>query len=86
MRYLEAHGTAYFIMDYEDGEPLGKRLKRTGTLGEKETLAVMVPILRSLRSVHEQKFLHRDIKPANIYIREDGSPVLLDFGASYNFV
>ncbi len=82
LRYLEAHGTAYFIMDYEDGEPLGKRLKRTGTLGEKETLAVMVPILRSLRSVHEQKFLHRDIKPANIYIREDGSPVLLDFGAA----
>lgn len=82
LRYLEAHGTAYFIMDYEDGEPLGKRLKRTGTLGENEILAIMVPILRSLRSVHEQKFLHRDIKPANIYIRNDGSPVLLDFGAA----
>ena len=33
--------------------------------------------------VHQADFLHRDIKPGNIILRaEDGSPVLLDFGAA----
>ncbi|MGH7003905.1 MAG: serine/threonine protein kinase, partial [Alphaproteobacteria bacterium] len=33
-------------------------------------------------SVHRAGFIHRDIKPDNIYLRDDGSPVLLDFGAA----
>ncbi len=82
IRYLEAHGTAYFIMDYEDGESLSGRLKRVGTMAEDVISAIMFPILGSLKAVHEQGFLHRDIKPGNIYIRKDGSPVLLDFGAA----
>ncbi len=80
--YLEAHGTAYFVMDYEDGESLDKRLRKAATLPEDEIRAIVVPILRGLRSVHAQNFLHRDIKPGNIYLRRDGSPVLLDFGAA----
>jgi serine/threonine protein kinase len=35
-----------------------------------------------LREVHTHKLLHLDIKPANIYLRTDGTPVLLDFGAA----
>jgi serine/threonine protein kinase len=35
-----------------------------------------------LREVHSNKLLHLDIKPANIYIRNDGTPVLIDFGAA----
>jgi serine/threonine protein kinase len=80
--YMEAHGTAYFVMDYEDGESLSARLKKAGTVSEDELCGIMVPILRGLRAVHAQKFLHRDIKPGNIYLRRDGSPVLLDFGAA----
>ncbi len=82
LRYLEAHGTAYFVMDYEEGESLGALLKKVRTLDEDAIRSLLVPILRSLRSVHAHKFLHRDIKPANIYVRTDGSPVLLDFGAA----
>jgi serine/threonine protein kinase len=39
-------------------------------------------LLTGLREVHSRRLLHLDIKPANIYIRTDGSPVLLDFGAA----
>jgi serine/threonine protein kinase len=39
-------------------------------------------LLNGLREVHTHKLLHLDIKPANIYLRTDGSPVLLDFGAA----
>ncbi len=80
--YLESHGTAYFVMDYEEGESLGERLKTAVTLAEGSIREIVVPILRGLSVVHEQQFLHRDIKPQNIYLRRDGSPVLLDFGAA----
>jgi len=81
-RYLEAHGTAYFVMDYEEGEPLSQRLQRLVTLDEHACIALALPLLHGLRAVHVRNFLHRDIKPANIYLRRDDSPVLLDFGAA----
>jgi serine/threonine protein kinase len=39
-------------------------------------------MLNGLREVHAHKLLHLDIKPSNIYLRNDGTPVLLDFGAA----
>ena len=80
--YLESHGTAYFVMDYEEGESLGERLKTAITLPEASIRAIAIPILRGLTAIHAQQFLHRDIKPQNIYLRRNGSPVLLDFGAA----
>jgi serine/threonine protein kinase len=80
--YLESHGTAYFVMDYEEGESLAERLKTAVTLTEASILAIAVPILRGLAVIHSQQFLHRDVKPQNIYLRRDDSPVLLDFGAA----
>jgi serine/threonine protein kinase len=80
--YMEAHGTAYFVMDYEEGECLDARLRVRVTLPRNEILKIMLPIVRGLNVVHAQNFLHRDIKPLNIYVRRDGSPVLLDFGAA----
>jgi serine/threonine protein kinase len=43
---------------------------------------VFTLLLNGLREVHSNKLLHLDIKPANIYIRNDGTPVLIDFGAA----
>lgn len=81
-RFLEANGTGYLIMDYEEGESLAERLRGAGVLEEAELCAIAIPILEGLRAVHAKNFLHRDIKPGNIFIRRDGSPVLLDFGAA----
>ena len=82
-RYFQAHGTAYIVMEYAEGETLSEFLKRRGTLREEELKAILHPILDGLEVVHGADFLHRDIKPANIIIRdEDDSPVLLDFGAA----
>lgn len=79
---FEAHGTAYMVMRFEHGRPLDKLLKIRGTLSEREVLNILLPILDGLSEIHKAGFIHRDIKPANIYVREDGSPVLLDFGSA----
>jgi len=81
-RYLEKHGTAYIIMDYEEGVPLSRYLMRCKTLNEAEIKNVFRPILRGLILVHDKEYLHRDVKPSNIYLRKKGAPVLLDFGAA----
>ncbi|MBL8532652.1 MAG: protein kinase [Betaproteobacteria bacterium] len=82
-RYFPANRTAYIVMDYEKGESLLDRLSREGgPLPETELRSLLLPLLSGLKLVHEKHYLHRDIKPANIYLREDGSPVLLDFGAA----
>jgi len=80
--HIEANGTAYLVMDYEEGETLSNRLKREGTLSESALLAIILPILNGLRTLHSVSILHRDIKPGNIYLRLNGSPVLIDFGSA----
>ena len=82
-RYLEAHGTAYIVMEYAEGKTLEDYLVRQGPLREAKLKKILYPLLNGLAVVHEADLLHRDIKPLNIVIRdEDGSPVLLDFGAA----
>jgi len=81
-RLMEANNTAYLVMEYEEGDSLDDILKRDGTLVEAEVREILFPLLDGLDRVHKAGFLHRDIKPANIYIRHDGSPVLIDFGAA----
>ena len=82
-RFFEAHGTAYIVMEYAEGETLSAHLERKGTLSEVELKGILYPLLDGLAVVHGADFLHRDIKPGNIVLRDaDGSPVLLDFGAA----
>lgn len=80
--YLEEHGTAYFVMDYEDGECLDNHLKSEISLPAGRIRDIAVPLLKGLRTVHAHRYLHRDIKPLNIFLRKTGTPVLLDFGAA----
>ena len=81
-RRLEAHGTAYMVLEYLPGESLSARLKRTGRLSPEEVWRLFNDILSGLSEVHRQGYVHRDIKPGNIMFREDGGAVLLDFGAA----
>ncbi|MBX9608679.1 MAG: serine/threonine protein kinase, partial [Gammaproteobacteria bacterium] len=79
---FEANRTAYMVMQYEQGEGLDRLLKARGTLTEEEVLQLLHPLLDGLEVIHGQGFVHRDIKPANIFVRADGTPVLLDFGSA----
>ena len=80
---FEENGTAYYVMDYIDGESLAERLKRTGEpLSEEETGGLLRQILCALKEVHEQEVWHLDLKPGNIMVDKQGNAYLIDFGAS----
>jgi hypothetical protein len=81
-RFFKANNTAYFVMEYAEGETLKDYLKKNNTLKEDEILSIMMPILEGAKYVHQQGFLHRDIAPDNIYLTKNGMPVLIDFGAA----
>jgi hypothetical protein len=82
LRYFEANATAYVVMDYEQGDPLKTVLQLDPQPAEAKLKAWLAPLLDGLAAVHATGFLHRDIKPDNIFIRADGKPVLIDFGAA----
>ncbi len=82
LRYFRENGTAYIVMEYESGLSLKRWVPQNAPLSQRSLLSIVYPLLDGLEAVHKTGFLHRDIKPDNIYVRADGTPVLLDFGAA----
>jgi len=83
LNFFRANETVYMVMQYERGKSLQEYiLSHNEPVSENFVRRVFTELLNGLREVHTQKLLHLDIKPANIYIRLDGSPVLLDFGSA----
>lgn len=83
-RFFEMHETGYIVLDYERGQTLGRRLD-AGLLPPDELKSTLLGMLDGLEAIHARAVLHRDLKPSNVILREDGSPVLIDFGAARDF-
>ena len=80
---FEENGTAYYVMDYIDGESLSERMKRIGkALAETEVTSILKQVLEALREVHQNEIWHLDLKPGNIMLDKSGTAYLIDFGAS----
>ena len=80
---FEENGTAYYVMDYVDGENLSTRLKRTNApLAESAVRNYLNQILDGLEAIHNEGMFHLDIKPANIMVDSHDVVKLIDFGAS----
>ena len=82
MRFFEANKTGYMVMEFVEGKPLQEWIGTRRPLPQSTLQALVGPLLDGLAVIHKAGFLHRDIKPANIFMRDDGSPVLLDFGSA----
>jgi len=83
VNFFRANETVYLVMRYERGKTLQNLIQhQKQDITENLIRRVFAELMNGLREVHTHKLLHLDIKPANIYIRLDGSPVLLDFGAA----
>ncbi len=75
----------YIAMEYLEGEDLGQRLGRCGTLSPRETLAIAAQIGRALTKAHAAGLVHRDLKPGNVFIVRDEDREIakvLDFGVA----
>jgi len=86
LNFFSANETVYMVMAYESGHSLQEHIARCAARGKRPSEAfvreVFAGLCRGLREVHTNKLLHLDLKPANIYLRQDGTPLLLDFGAA----
>lgn len=86
--FFRANETVYMVMGYESGRSLQDHILRRRDKGEKPLVSerfirkMFSYVMNGLREVHTNKLLHLDLKPANIYLRVDGTPILLDFGAA----
>jgi serine/threonine-protein kinase len=67
------------VMEYVDGEPLSKLVRR-GPLRPEEVCRMVLDLGEALDHAHAQGVIHRDVKPANVLIREDGMTKLADLG------
>jgi len=83
LNFFRANDTVYLVMRYERGRTLQQHIvNHRGAIEEAWLRRTFAELLNGLREVHTNKLLHLDIKPANVYLREDGSPILIDFGAA----
>lgn len=83
---FEENGTAYYVMDFIEGESLEEIVKKYGAMDEQTAIKYACRIGESLDYIHQHRMSHYDVKPANIMVsRADGNPVLIDFGLSKQF-
>ena len=83
LKFFRANNTAYMAMRYERGRTLLQVIETQRARPQESWIrAQFALLLNGLREVHLNRLVHLDIKPANVYIREDGTPMLIDFGAA----
>ena len=76
----EQDGRPYIAMEFLDGEDLQQRLARPERMSLRRKLDLAVEICHGIEYAHSRGIVHRDLKPANVYIRENGTAKILDFG------
>ena len=83
---FEENGTAYYVMDFIEGENLNELVKREGALPEERALGYIRQIGDALSYVHGHNIMHLDVKPANVIVRKsDGKAILIDFGTAKQY-
>jgi serine/threonine protein kinase len=88
LNFFRANDTVYMVMAYEQGRSLQELIMRyrgkpgREVIPERHIRRIFSQVSNGLREVHANRLLHLDLKPANVYLRRDGSPMLLDFGAA----
>ena len=83
---FEENGTAYYVMEYVEGESLSDKVKRSEAMDEAEAIGYIHQIADALGYIHSEQIMHLDVKPANVMVRsKDNRAILIDFGLSKHY-
>jgi len=74
-------GDLYLAMEYVDGVPIHRFCEKR-ELAQVERLRLFMQVCEAVQFAHQNLVVHRDLKPDNIFVAEDGTPRLLDFGTA----
>ncbi|MBQ1453103.1 MAG: protein kinase, partial [Ruminococcus sp.] len=80
--YFPANNTAYIVMEYLEGENLKDYTSRYGLFSSNDIIELMLPVMKSLKSIHSKGVIRRDISPDNIMFTRSGKLKLMDFGSA----
>ena len=80
--YIEENGTAYIVMEYIDGVLLKDYLDKKGAMEQSVALGMIMPIIEAVKKIHSKGIIHKDVSPDNIFITDDKSIKIFDFGAA----
>jgi golgin subfamily B member 1 len=72
-------GRCILVTENLKGRSLARIMKEEGLLTPERATEILAPICKGLQHSHEQGILHLDVMPSNIFVKEDGTPVLMDF-------
>lgn len=75
-------GRAYLAMEHLSGRTVAEELARRRPLPLAEALDVVRQTLAGLGAAHAVGLIHRDVKPENLFLCEDGTLKVLDFGVA----
>src|SRR5215510_6008592 len=77
-----ADGSPFIAMELLKGQDLQKAVRTGQPMPLERKVAIMVQVLTGLAHAHQAGIVHRDIKPANIFLNNDGSVKIMDFGVA----
>ena len=81
--FFEANNTVYLVMEFLEGMTLRQYIdSKEKKMSFDAAMKIMMPIMQALKVVHSEGIVHKDISPDNIFICDDGSVKLIDFGAA----
>jgi serine/threonine protein kinase len=80
--YFEENNTAYMVMEYLQSQTLENYIRDQKAITPQQTINIGVHICEALEEIHNAGVIHRDISPDNIFVTEDGSVKIIDFGSA----
>ena len=78
--FAEENNQPHIVMEFLRGTPLSSRMEEKPELTLDDKLDIVTQLCSGLGYAHKEGIVHRDVKPANVFVLQDGTVKLLDFG------
>jgi len=74
----------FWVMPLLPGQPLDELIRNAShRLTVERVVEIMTQTCRGLHAAHERGLVHGDLKPSNIFVMEDDSVKIVDFGVAH---